>query len=436
MIELNSPVVRARRARRVGRSAGAARSACAPRAARCIGAGHPPGRRVRRRRPRRRRALRGDRPTAARAHPPHADRARCTSTSGCPTPRRRSASSTACASTCRCSRRWPRTRRSGTASTRASRQRARADVPRLPARRDPARVPRLRRLRADDRRDRRAPATSTDYTFLWWDVRPHPRLGHGRGPRDGRAVRARRGRRPRRARPRPRAARGARARGPADAARGAHGVELPRAPATACDATLWFDGALRPVPEVAARALDAPAARARPATADALEEVERILRDGQRRRPPARRARARRDAAPCSRLLGRRAPARPTRRRRSGRRICDPVVDRHRVGDRDAQAAVAGGYDGHGLVAVDRVAADEVAREVHLLGVVARLSGRSGSARGSSAWPARPSSSGRSARPLPRMSAITWRERSASTCLPWPREADAEAAAAAARAGA
>ena len=56
------------------------------------------------------------------------------------------------------------------------RDRAGADVPRLPAVGDPARVPRLRRLRGDDRRDgrgRRAP----DYTFLWWDVRPHPLLG-------------------------------------------------------------------------------------------------------------------------------------------------------------------------------------------------------------------------------------------------------------------
>jgi carboxylate-amine ligase len=41
----------------------------------------------------------------------------CTSTSACPTPRRRSARSTACAGTCRCSRRWQPTRLTATAAT-------------------------------------------------------------------------------------------------------------------------------------------------------------------------------------------------------------------------------------------------------------------------------------------------------------------------------
>ena len=45
---------------------------------------------------------------------------RCTSTSACRTPRPRSSSTTACAPTCRCCRRSPRTRRSGTARTPAS----------------------------------------------------------------------------------------------------------------------------------------------------------------------------------------------------------------------------------------------------------------------------------------------------------------------------
>ena len=33
--------------------------------------------------------------------------------------------------------------------------------------------------------------TIDDYTYLWWDVRPHPRLRHGRDPRHGRPVRPR-----------------------------------------------------------------------------------------------------------------------------------------------------------------------------------------------------------------------------------------------------
>ena len=53
--------------------------------------------------------------------------ARCTSTSACPTPRPRSAPSTACARTCRCCRRSPRTRPTGTGSTPAS-QTARAQL--------------------------------------------------------------------------------------------------------------------------------------------------------------------------------------------------------------------------------------------------------------------------------------------------------------------
>ena len=49
----------------------------------------------------------------------------CTSMSACPTQRRRSVPSTACAAICRCCRRWPPTRRSATIATRASHPRAR-----------------------------------------------------------------------------------------------------------------------------------------------------------------------------------------------------------------------------------------------------------------------------------------------------------------------
>ena len=52
--------------------------------------------------------------------------AACTSTSACPTPKRRSARSTACAGTCRCCRRWLRTPPSATAATRGSPPRARS----------------------------------------------------------------------------------------------------------------------------------------------------------------------------------------------------------------------------------------------------------------------------------------------------------------------
>ena len=53
---------------------------------------------------------------------------------------------------------------------------ARTALPRLSARGDPARLRLLRRLRRD-RRGVVAAGDLPDYTFLWWDIRPHPRLG-------------------------------------------------------------------------------------------------------------------------------------------------------------------------------------------------------------------------------------------------------------------
>ena len=85
------------------------------------------------------------------------------------------------------------------------RDRPRAAVPRLPARRHPARVRRLGRLRGRRWTPIVAAAGVEDYTFLWWDLRPHPKLG----TLEVRAMdaQARLGSvlRPRRARPRARA---------------------------------------------------------------------------------------------------------------------------------------------------------------------------------------------------------------------------------------
>ena len=102
--------------------------------------------------------------------------AACTSTSGCPTPRPRSGPSTACAGTCRCCRRSPPTRRSATAATPASppRARSRSAAGRAPACRGRcATSPTSAR-----RRELLARAADVpDYTWFWWKLRPHPRLG-------------------------------------------------------------------------------------------------------------------------------------------------------------------------------------------------------------------------------------------------------------------
>ena len=117
-----------------------------------------------------------------------------------------------------------------------------------------------------------------DYTFLWWDLRPHPRLGTV----ELRAMDAQ---------SRLGAVCGlaalvqglalACARGNGTAAGSSSGALTEssfRAGRDGLAARIWWDGALRPVPEVAAAALEV--AREHTPEPDALEEVERILRDG------------------------------------------------------------------------------------------------------------------------------------------------------------
>ena len=54
---------------------------------------------------------------------------------------------------------------------------AHADLPRVPARGHPARVPRLGRLRARRSSSWSPVGVMEDYTYLWYDVRPHPQFG-------------------------------------------------------------------------------------------------------------------------------------------------------------------------------------------------------------------------------------------------------------------
>jgi glutamate---cysteine ligase / carboxylate-amine ligase len=118
-------------------------------------------------------------------------------------------------------------------------------------------------------------AEIADYTFLWWDVRPHPLLGTVEvrsmdaqsDPRDVAGLAAL-----------------------------VHGLALHEvaSPSPAIDsgvlmessfraardglrATIWFDGALRPVADVARRAV---ALARRHMDVPALDEIERILREG------------------------------------------------------------------------------------------------------------------------------------------------------------
>lgn len=117
-----------------------------------------------------------------------------------------------------------------------------------------------------------------DYTYLWWDVRPHPRLG----TIELRAMDAQASLH---------SVHGLAALVHALAIGCAHEPlpgELPtteaigessfRAARDGLEATLYWDGALRPLGEIAAIALDA--ARAYSPDPDSLEEVERILRKG------------------------------------------------------------------------------------------------------------------------------------------------------------
>jgi carboxylate-amine ligase len=127
-----------------------------------------------------------------------------------------------------------------------------------------------------------AAAGVADYSFLWWDIRPHPKLG----TLEVRAMDAQ--------------ARLGSVCGLAALVHGlvmgaadegaTHAEELPRevlvessfrAGRDGLEATVWHDGALRPVRELAAAAVERARPYARDVGADAaLEEVERILRDG------------------------------------------------------------------------------------------------------------------------------------------------------------
>jgi carboxylate-amine ligase len=118
-----------------------------------------------------------------------------------------------------------------------------------------------------------------NYTFVWWDIRPHPILGtlevramdsqSSLGNAAGLAALVH-----------ALARMGAEEHGPWE-----HREPLMessfRAARDGLDATLWHDGALRPVPEIARATLD----RARPyarelGSESALEEIERILAEG------------------------------------------------------------------------------------------------------------------------------------------------------------
>ena len=127
-----------------------------------------------------------------------------------------------------------------------------------------------------------AAAGVADYTFLWWDIRPHPKLG----TLEVRAMDAQ-------ARLGSVCGLAALVHGLAMAAAEApaqHEGTLPRevlvessfrAGRDGLAATVWHDGALRPVRELAAAAVERARPHARATGAEAaLEEVERILRDG------------------------------------------------------------------------------------------------------------------------------------------------------------
>ncbi len=118
-----------------------------------------------------------------------------------------------------------------------------------------------------------------DYTFLWWDIRPHPRLGTV----EVRAMDAQ-------SRLATVCGLAALVHALAAACADGHGAVEPaealtessfRAGRDGLDATVWWEGGMRPVLEVAtaAFAVARPYAREQGAE-DALEEVERVLRDG------------------------------------------------------------------------------------------------------------------------------------------------------------
>jgi glutamate---cysteine ligase / carboxylate-amine ligase len=125
-----------------------------------------------------------------------------------------------------------------------------------------------------------AVADVPDYTYLWWDVRPSPRLGTV----EVRAMDAQ-------SRLASAAGLAALVHALACACADGHEEAMPPAEALAessfragrdgLAATVWWRGALRPVPEVAGDALALARAYARDLDgADALAEIERILREG------------------------------------------------------------------------------------------------------------------------------------------------------------
>ena len=114
-----------------------------------------------------------------------------------------------------------------------------------------------------------------DYTYLWWDIRPHPRLGTV----EVRAMDAQ-------SRLGTVAGLAALVHALAAACADGHGSVEPaealtessfRASRDGLAATIWWRGALRPVREVADEALELARAYA---SGDALDEVVRVLRDG------------------------------------------------------------------------------------------------------------------------------------------------------------
>jgi glutamate---cysteine ligase / carboxylate-amine ligase len=114
-----------------------------------------------------------------------------------------------------------------------------------------------------------------DYTFLWWDVRPHPKLGTVEtrvmdaqsSLRDVEALSS--------------LVHGIACNvvdhgGPAVSAREALAESAFRATRDGIGATVWSDGRLRPLAELAAEAV----ARAKPYVGDAVDHVLRIVREG------------------------------------------------------------------------------------------------------------------------------------------------------------
>jgi carboxylate-amine ligase len=118
-----------------------------------------------------------------------------------------------------------------------------------------------------------------DYTYLWWDVRPHPMLG----TIELRAMDAQSSLRTITglvALVHALARRAAEDHGPWERREVLMESSF-RAARDGLDATIWHDGAMRPVPEVARAAIDLARPYARDLGSDAaLEEVERLLVEG------------------------------------------------------------------------------------------------------------------------------------------------------------